>query len=104
MSWAAYVKSVIGDDRQTDVAHKTDIDQTTISRWLHDEHRSITPTTVTRFAHGYSVPVLEAFVEAGLLTADDIKVRVVTRRTLRDVDTSTLLDELARRTSSERVS
>jgi hypothetical protein len=43
------------------------------------------------------VPVVEAFVHAGLLTADDVKVRAVTRRTLREVDTDALLSEIQRR-------
>lgn len=104
MTWTAYVKHAIGDDKQVAVAEKTSIDQTTISRWLHGETRSLTPQTVSRFAHGYNLPVVEAFVEAGLLTADDIKVRVVTRRTLSDVSTAVLLDELSRRTRSESAS
>lgn len=98
MDWTAYVRRTIGDDKQIEVKRRTGIDQTTISRWLHGQTTAVTPKSVTAFAHGYGLPVLEAFVEAGLLSPDDVKVRPMTRPALRRLSDDVLLDELARRT------
>jgi len=99
--WGEYVRSTVKPgERQIDIAARCHIDQTTISRWLHDEQRSITPQTVAAFAHGYGRPVLEAFVHAGLITADDARVRVVRAKSLDDISTDALLAELQKRTKA----
>lgn len=69
LSWPEYVAHWIeADERQIDVARRTGIDQTTVSRWLNGERRSITSQSVAKFARAYGRPVLEAFVVAGFLT------------------------------------
>lgn len=101
MSWREYVRHVIGDDRQVDVSTKTGIDQGTISRWLRDENGDgrarVSSQAVRAFAHGYGVPVLEAFVVAGLLSEDESGVSPPRRHHLQDVSDAELLAELRRR-------
>lgn len=95
MDWRSYVRNTVGNDRQVDIARRTDIDQTTISRWLTGVPRGLSPASVTKFARGYGAPVLEAFVAAGLLTDADIVERVPR---LDDFTIAELLAEIARRT------
>lgn len=74
MDWSEYVRRVVGDDRQTEVARKTGIDQTTVSRWLNPHGKGsqrISSQSVAKFARGYGRNVLEAFVIAGFLTAKE---------------------------------
>jgi transcriptional regulator with XRE-family HTH domain len=73
MDWIDYVRKVVGNDRQIDVARKTGIDQTTVSRWLAGGTgpQRISSQSVAKFARGYNRPVLEAFVVAGFLTAEE---------------------------------
>ena len=102
MDWAAYVKHVIGDDRQKQVAAKTGIDQTTISRWLspssEETHRR-TPQSVSALARGYGRSVLEAFVVAGFITEEEAGVKPPRSGyvDLTRVPTADLLGELTRR-------
>lgn len=99
MQWHEYVAKVIGTDRQIDVARKTGIDQTTISRWLNPTTSSArrTSQTVAAFARAYQRPVLEAFVMAGFLTADEAGVPAEPVIDLADVDSNDLIRELNRR-------
>jgi transcriptional regulator with XRE-family HTH domain len=98
-TWVAYVRHTVGDDSQSIIARKTGIDQTTVSRWYSGERRALTIGSVTRFARGYKRPVLEALVQAGLITAKDARVRVV-QTPLTKVPISELAAEIARRASA----
>lgn len=73
LQWRAYVRQVVGDDRNAEVSRKTGIDQGTISRWLKTDGTppSVTPPTVRAFALGYGRPVLEAFTRAGILFEEE---------------------------------
>lgn len=76
-SWTDYVQNVIEPgERQIDIAARTGIDQTTISRWLSGEQKSITPRSVALFARGYDRPVLEGFVVAGFLTESEAGLKL----------------------------
>lgn len=76
-AWIDYVRSVIEPgERQIDIAARTGIDQTTISRWLSGEQKSITPRSVALFARGYGRPVLEGFVVAGFLTESEAGLKL----------------------------
>lgn len=90
---------VIGDDRQVDVAHKTGIDQTTISRWLNSEGHSqrVTPQGVAAFARGYGRSVLEAFVVAGFLTAEEAGITYPLTIDLSTISNKELAAEVKRR-------
>lgn len=71
--WQAYVRQVVGDDRNAEISRKTGIEPSTITRWLRAEGPppSVTPPTARAFAHGYKRPVLEAFTRAGILHEDE---------------------------------
>lgn len=104
MRWGEYVRRIIGNDRQIDVAQKTGIDQTTISRWLAEERegvtRRISSQSVAAFARGYGVSTLEAFVAAGFLTEQEAGVRPRRLPPLQQATKDELIAELDRRLSS----
>lgn len=97
MDWSSYVRQVVGTDRQTDVARKTGIDQTTISRWLNPTAAGttrISSQSVARFARGYDVPVLQAFVAAGFLTPEEAGMEAHPPLNLAEVPADVLAAEL----------
>lgn len=99
MDWPTYVRRTVGKgERQLDIAKRTGVDQTTISRWLSGGSRSLTPATVAKFARGYDRPVVDAFVHAGLITEEDAQLRT---RSLAAFTLSELLAEAAKRTATE---
>lgn len=103
MQWSEYVARIVGRDRQVEVARKTGIDQTTISRWLNPDDgrgRRISSQAVAAFARGYGRPVLEAFVVAGFLTEEEAGMTPIAPPELTDVASSELIAELDRRLSS----
>lgn len=77
--WRAYVRQVIGDDRNADVSRKTGIDKGIISRWLRTDgsEPGVTPPTARAFARGYGRPVLEAFTRAGILFEEETGISAV---------------------------
>lgn len=100
MDWSTYVRRVVGTERQTEVARRTGIDQTTISRWLNPDGKGsqrISSQSVAKFARGYERPVLEAFVVAGFLTAEEAGVTTSEPPDLAQVDDATLVAEVQRR-------
>lgn len=99
MDWTTYVRQVVGNDKQVEVAQKTGIDQTTISRWLAGGGGSarISSQSVAKFARGYGLPVLQAFVMAGFLTPEEAGMKTSEPPNLGEVDSSELLRELQRR-------
>lgn len=100
-TWAEYVRDTAGGERQIDIAARTGLDQTTISRWLNGEMRALTARSVTLFARGYDRPVLEAFVLAGLIDSEDAQARVVIA-SLDDLGDADLIAELARRHQAQQ--
>jgi len=100
MQWKSYVQQVIGSDRQVDVARKTGVDQTTISRWLSTTEEAaprMSSRAVAAFARGYQRPVLEAFVAAGFLTPEEAGMPAEPMVDLTKIDVSDLVAELNRR-------
>lgn len=96
--WTEYVLTVIEPgERQVDIARRTGIDQTTVSRWLNGESKAITPPSVRKFAIAYRRPVLEAFVVAGFLTSGEARLRQSDVIDWKSVDSEVLLRELQRR-------
>jgi transcriptional regulator with XRE-family HTH domain len=104
MRWSEYVERVIGSDRQVDVARRTGINQTTISRWLapQTDHSRRTSQSVAAFARAYGRPVLEAFVVAGFLTPEEAGQTVQPLHDLSTYDTGELAAEVARRLTDDR--
>ena len=70
MSWPEYVRRLSRGDNQVAIESRTSIDQGTVSRWLRGK-TSPSPAQAAKFAQSYDGNVLEAFVAAGFLTAED---------------------------------
>jgi transcriptional regulator with XRE-family HTH domain len=70
MTWPEYVRRVSRGDNQVAIEARTSIDQGTVSRWLRGK-TTPSPAQAAKFAQGYDGNVLEAFVAAGFLTAEE---------------------------------
>ena len=75
MSWWEYVKRTAKTDADSPKAMslRTGIDAPHFSKWKRGDAPG--PRLAAEFARGYDRPVLEAFVAAKFLTADEAKVR-----------------------------
>lgn len=85
MTWAEYVRRLIGQDTQMAVSMRTRIDQTTISRWLRGVTTPKNAADVAHFAQCYKANVLEAFVAAGFLSAEEAGVPPTPATTFQDL-------------------
>jgi transcriptional regulator with XRE-family HTH domain len=70
MTWPEYVRRVSRGDNQVAIEARTSIDQGTVSRWLRGK-TTPSPAQAAKFAQSYDGNVLEAFVAAGFLTAEE---------------------------------
>lgn len=74
MNWGQYVRSHAGGDLNRVVASRAGVSEANVSRWKagaqlpRAEH-------VAAFARAYGRPVLEAFIAAGYLTAEEANAR-----------------------------
>jgi transcriptional regulator with XRE-family HTH domain len=75
-AWWDYVQQVTEGASQIDIAKKVDISSATVSRWKTNAAAG-DPAPVAAFARAYGRPVLEAFVAAGFLTAEEAAVTEV---------------------------
>jgi transcriptional regulator with XRE-family HTH domain len=73
MTWPEYVRRLSRGDNQVAIEARTSIDQGTVSRWLRGK-TSPSPAQAAKFAQSYDGNVLEAFVAAGFLTAEEAGV------------------------------
>lgn len=74
MNWSEYVRSHVGPDINRVVSQKVDVTEPTVSRWKKGT-QGVDATAAARFARAYNRPVLEAFVAAGFLTAEEARAR-----------------------------
>lgn len=72
-AWWAYVTEKSGSDAAPPIARKLGIDQSTVNRWRTSIPQ---PERVALFARTYGRPVIEAFVAAGFLTAEEAGQKV----------------------------
>lgn len=103
--WRAYVRQVVGDDRNAEVSRRTGIDQGTISKWLKPDRPppAVTPPLVRAFALGYGRPVLEAFTHAGFLFEEETGISTEPLGVdWTQVSDAELLAEVRRRIDGER--
>jgi len=70
MTWPEYVRRLSRGDNQVAIEARTSIDQGTVSRWLSGKTKP-SPAQAAKFAQSYDGNVLEAFVAAGFLTAEE---------------------------------
>lgn len=94
MQWWQYVQSIAGGEAQTVIAQKVNLSPASISRWQTFAPK---PENVVTFAKAYRRPVLEAFVAAGFISADDAKVRPTASPSLEALSSEELIQELSRR-------
>lgn len=100
-SWAEYVKRVSHPLSQAQIAEKTGIAQTNVSRWLRGLGGSPKAEFVVTFARAFKQPVVEALVAAGYLRHDEVGVSFKPksgRTPISDYSTKELLAEIERRT------
>lgn len=96
MAWMDYVKRVAGSDTPSDIARRTGLGPSSVTRWQISAPK---PDNIRAFAKAYNRPVLEAFVEAGLLTQEEADVTTLPAD-LAEVDSDALLAEIRRRLPS----
>ncbi|WP_139812905.1 hypothetical protein [Prescottella equi] len=96
--WWRYVQRVIGDDAYKDAASRSGFDQSAFTRWRKGAQPDV--AFVVKFARGYHQSVLEALVEAEIITESEAqlqRVQVGKSEVLRAISTEELADELSRR-------
>jgi transcriptional regulator with XRE-family HTH domain len=78
MSWAEYVREIVGTDTQKQIAKRAKVDQTTVSAWMRG---TATPRTqsVLDFADGYDRKYVES-----ILYASDLDRRGINRALRRE--------------------
>jgi transcriptional regulator with XRE-family HTH domain len=97
--WSEYVRRIVGDLNQLEIAAKTGLAQTNIGRWLRGIPQAPKVESVVAFARAFNQPPVEALVAAGYITAEEAGVKArKTRTPLREYSQVELLDELLRRT------
>ena len=94
MTWWAYVQQHAGHEKQNAVGKKVGISGASIGRW---EASAPKPQHVAAFARAYGRPVLEAFIAAGYLTAEEAGEKPSAPPSLTDMADDELLTEVARR-------
>lgn len=94
MTWWEYVTRVAQGDTHDVIARSAGVTAPSVSRW-----RTFTPKpeNVAAFARAYNRPVLEAFIAAGFLTADEAAQRPTAPPSLATLDDDELLEEIRRR-------
>jgi hypothetical protein len=75
----------------------TGINQRTIGRWMNGESIPNKPADVAKFAQGFKVNILEAFVQAGMLTEQEAAMPPPMRPDPATIDDGDLVKELRRR-------
>lgn len=72
--WAAYVQRHTEGQTQGEVAARTGLYQSTISRWLSASDLKPTAPAVVAFARAYGLPPVEALVVAGVISEAEAEV------------------------------
>lgn len=95
MTWWGYVKSVAPHDTNATIAKRVGVSAPSVSRW--QGKNSADPATAAAFARAYGRPVLEAFVAAGFLTADEAGEQPAAPPSLATLSDDDLIEEVRRR-------
>lgn len=75
MSWTEYLRRIAGSGAgQAEIARAAKVATPTVSRWLSGE-QGVKPAAAANFARAHGRPVLEAFIAAGFLTAEEASAR-----------------------------
>jgi hypothetical protein len=95
-SWPNYLRDLTGDEPQDSVGRKVGLNGSTINRWRNGS-RPGNPAEVAALAVAYDGNVLEAFVAAGYLTAEQAGVPPRARPDWSAVTNKELIEQLAAR-------
>lgn len=99
--WADYVRDITHGDNGLAIQARSGVHQSTISRWYSDTNpQRPSAVAVVAIARAYGANVVESLVAAGFVSDDEAKLREA-RPSLRGVETSELMRELARRTGEK---
>jgi len=93
--WYRYVRRISGDAKATEIADRAGFDKSALTRWK--QGLSPDPLFVVKFARAYGRPIVEALVEAGVITETEAavkEVRVGAEEALRLAQDEALIDEL----------
>jgi hypothetical protein len=93
--WSEYIKGIVGDAKNVEVARKVDIDPSLVGRWKGGDTGSV--AFVVKFARSYNRNVLEALAAAEMITDEEAALHEV-KVNVEDLTTEELAEELVRRT------
>ena len=98
-TWADYTRRITAGATQAEIAARTGIEQSSISRWRQGRN---TPRAelVVAFARSYERNPVEALIVAGYLDRNEVGGVIELETSLSAVSTDQLLDELRRRYSA----
>jgi transcriptional regulator with XRE-family HTH domain len=91
MRWWDYIQQHAHGDTQAEIAHRSGVTAPTVSRWSTGK-QGVDPKAAASFARAYGRPVLEAFVAAEFLTAEEARTRPSPAPDLTHVPNHVLLD------------
>ena len=97
MSWAEYLSKHTEGEVGRITAQRLDVTEPTVSRWK--KGTAPDPRAVIAFARVYGRPVLEALVEADLISPAEAKVRPAAAPSLDSLTDQELVEEILRRMS-----
>jgi DNA-binding transcriptional regulator YdaS (Cro superfamily) len=101
-SWSRYVRDLTRDEPQDTVGRKVGVNGSTVHRWRNGS-RPGRPGEVAALADAYGGNVLEAFVAAGYLTAEQAGVPPKAAPDWATVSDEELLAEVAARLSRDAI-
>lgn len=95
-TWADYTRRITAGATQAEIAARTGIEQSSISRWRQGRN---TPRAelVVAFARSYERNPVEALIVAGYLDRNEVGGVIELETSLSAVSTDQLLDEIGRR-------
>lgn len=99
--WSEYVKRVAAGMTQVQIAERTNLAQSAISRWLRGDTETPRAEYVVDFARSFSRNPIEALIAAGYVTADEAGARLDIKTPLREYSNYELAQELALRNPPE---
>lgn len=102
--WWDYVQRVSAVAANKDIAERTGLDASAVSRWKKHTDQQPTAQSVVAFARGYNRPAIEALIAAGYLTDADLVIMgsVPLVRSISEVPDSEFIAEMQRRLSGQR--
>jgi transcriptional regulator with XRE-family HTH domain len=98
--WSDYVRRIVGELNQLEIAAKTGLAQTNIGRWLRGAPGQPKADSVVIFARAFNEQPVEALMAAGYVTPAEagVKARLPkTRTSLREYTNHELIEELSSR-------